>query len=79
MGQTYGFRVGGVQHVPQRAVGWPQQRPHGAGSLLNVPVLPLLAAVAQEGAEQAGVGVLHQLHLHIHTHIHTRMPTCPGL
>lgn len=31
-------------------------------------VFPLLAAVKQEGAEQTGVGVLHQFHLRTHTH-----------
>lgn len=61
---TYSLRVGGVQHVPQGAVGWSEQRPHGAGPLLDVTVLPLLPTVAQEGPEQTGVGVLHQLHLH---------------
>lgn len=65
---TYSLRVRRVQHVPQRAVCRSQQRPDGAGPLLDVSVLPVLAAITQEGAEQTGVGVLHQFHLCTDTH-----------
>lgn len=41
----------------------PQQGPDGAGPLGDVVHLPLAGAVPKEGPIEAGVGVLHQLHL----------------
>lgn len=41
----------------------PQQGPHGARALVDVVHLALAGAVPQEGPVQAGIRVLHQLHL----------------
>ena len=71
--------MGGVEHVPQGAVGWSQQRPHGARPLPDMPVLPLFPTVAQERAEQTGVGVLHQFYLHTHTGMQKDKQTCLNL
>ena len=40
-----------------------QEGPHGAGPLVDVTLLPLTGVVGQEGAVEAGVRVLYQLHL----------------
>lgn len=40
-----------------------QEGPHGAGPLIDVTLLSLTGVVGQEGAVEAGVRVLHQLHL----------------
>lgn len=60
---TYGFWMRRVQHVSEGAVGGSEERPHGAGSFLDVSVLSLLPAVTQERPEQTRVCVLHKLHL----------------
>lgn len=48
----------GIQHVSEGAVGGSEERPDGAGSFLDVSVLSLLPAVAQERPEQTRVRVL---------------------
>lgn len=44
-------------------VAGPQQGPHGARALVDVVHLALTGAVPQEGPVEAGICVLHQLHL----------------
>lgn len=47
-------------------VAGPQEGPHGAGSLVDVVHLSLAGAVPEEGPVEAGIRVLHQLHLQRH-------------
>lgn len=47
-------------------VAGPQEGPHGAGSLVDVVHLSLAGAVPEEGPVEAGIRVLHQLHLQWH-------------
>lgn len=61
---TYRFRLGGVEQVFEGFVCCPQQRPDRAGPFLSVFLSSLFRIVAQECTKEAGVGVLHQLHLH---------------
>jgi len=54
---------GDVEEVLEVLVARAQQGPRGAGALEDVAGLPLAGVVAQEGSVEAGVRVLHQLHL----------------
>lgn len=55
--------AGDVEEVLEVLVAAAKKRPHRAGALVEVLGLPLPAVVAQEGAVEARVGVLHQLDL----------------
>lgn len=55
--------TGDVQEVLKVFISAPKQRPHRAWTLVDVPGLPLSSVVAQEGAVETRVGVLHQLNL----------------
>lgn len=57
------LRSGHVEQVVEVLVASPQQGPDGAGTLVDVVHLALAGAVPQEGPVQAGICVLHQLHL----------------
>lgn len=57
------LRSGHVEQVVEVLVAGPQQGPDGARALGDVVHLPLAGAVPQEGPVEAGVRVLHQLHL----------------
>lgn len=55
--------AGDVEEVLEVLVSGAQQGPHRAGALIDVLGLPLAGVVAQKGAIETGVGVLHQLDL----------------
>lgn len=57
------LRSGHIEQVVEVLVAGPQQGPHGARALVDVVHLALARAVSQEGPVEAGICVLHQLHL----------------
>ena len=58
--------AGDVEEVLEVLVAGAQQGPDGAGAFEGVAGLPLAGVVAEEGAVQTGVRVLHQLDLQNH-------------
>lgn len=62
--ETYHIVAGDVEEVLEVLVAAAEQRPRRAGAFVKVLGLPLPSVVAQEGAIEARVSVLHQLDLH---------------
>lgn len=60
------LRARHVEQVVKVLVAGPQEGPHRAGSLVDVVHLSLAGAVPKEGPVEAGIRVLHQLHLQWH-------------
>lgn len=70
---THLLRPWHVEKIVEVLISSPQEGPHGAGPLVDVVHLSLAWAVPKEGPIEAGIRVLHQLHLQ-----HQRENSCHG-
>lgn len=52
-----------IEKIVEVLIASPQEGPHGAGTLVDVVHLSLAGAVPKKGPIEAGIRVLHQLHL----------------
>lgn len=70
---THLLRPWHVEKIVEVLISSPQEGPHGAGTLVDIVHLSLTWAVPKEGPIEAGIRVLHQLHLQ-----HRRENSCHG-